>query len=127
MVKLRNKRRGPIEVRFIADANQKSVYVWDAFNTAHAEAAKALKTFIQGDYFKIDLFFTGTAMMDGTSLTYKESDTIDGYIRKVKMKKTNDDFYNRGKKIIDNKDIYAELYKFADKYIEGASDFFKSL
>lgn len=122
LVKVRNKRRGNVEVRFIADAVKKCVYVWDAYNKNHNDASKVLKPFIQGDYFNIDLFFTGTANMEGTSLTYAHSDFMDSELgtKKKAPSKT-------GMKIIDNKDRYAQLYAFADQYIDGISTFFSSL
>lgn len=81
LISLRAKRRGKLEVRFLADAVKKCVYVWDAENTIHQQAAKALGSLLQGDYFNITTFFTGTAELEGTSLTYKNSDLLDGVMR----------------------------------------------
>lgn len=113
----------------MADAVKQCVYVWDAMNTIHRDAAKALSKFIQGDYFNIKLFFTGTALMEGTSLTYQNSDMVDSVVRLAKKGKPGKDDYlfNIGKKILDGKDEFANLYSFADRYIDGISAFFKSL
>jgi len=81
LVALRAKRRGIIDVRFLADASKKCVFVWDAENTIHQQAAKALGSLIQGDYFDVTRFFTGTAELEGTTLTYKNSDMFDGIMR----------------------------------------------
>ena len=132
LIALRNKRRGVIDVRFMADASKKCVYVWDAENAIHQDAAKALKKFIEGDYFDITRFFTGTASLEGTSLTYKNSDMLDGIMRDSKKKlnpsSPKDMFLlNMRNLLISKKDLFAQLYAFVDKTIENATSFFKSL
>lgn len=132
LIALRNKRKGVIDVRFMADASKKCVYVWDAENAIHQDAAKALKKFIEGDYFDITRFFTGTASLEGTSLTYKNSDMLDGIMRDSKKKlnpsSPKDMFLlNMRNLLISKKDLFAQLYAFVDKTIENATSFFKSL
>ena len=132
LVALRNKRKGIIDIRFMADFSKKCVYVWDAENNIHQNAAKALQKFIEGNYFDITRFFTGTASLEGTSLTYKNSDMLDGILRDSKKKlnpsSPKDAFLlNMRNLLTSKKDLFADMYSFVDKYIDKASSFFKSI
>lgn len=130
LVSLREKRPGKIAVRFLADSADKSVYVWDAESALHQQAAKLLGGSIQGSYYDISRVFTGTAELEGTSLTYKNSDLLDGVMRNGKKAGSTPEskfLNNLRTMIISNKELFASMYSFADKYIENATSFFTSI
>lgn len=130
--------KGDTEVRFMADSKTETVFVWDASNHIHSQAAKELvknKAIDTPNYFDVTRFFNGTAELIGGELIYKHSDTLDGIMKNLSYKskpfgidQTSYDNINALATTIKNgASALSYIFKFVDKYISGASDMFNKM
>jgi hypothetical protein len=139
LVKLRKgMAKGDTEVRFMADAKTKTVFVWDAASHIHSQATKDLvanKAIDTPKTFDVTRFFNGTATLADGSLTYKHSDTIDALMKHLTLKSkpskmdqnTYDSIKSLAGAIKDGAMSLAGTFDFVDRYIDGASDMFRKL